>query len=241
MHRRVTITITESITMDKKKLYALYQINGGTFPTGGFSQSWGLETYVAEGEIDDADAFNEFLHTYILHCTGMCEGPIILRAYELAEPLQVGELRELEQLSNASRVTRESREAGLRMGKAFFRIMAPILEDSRLDEIEEIFTGKDVSYPVIYGIVCRLLDIEAEEALRAYVYSAASTLVQSAVKLVPLGNTEAQEVLFRAADVMEKAVELAVETPIDEITNFCPGTDIAGLRHESLPVRLYMS
>lgn len=227
--------------MDKKKMYALLQMNGGTFPTGGFSQSWGLETYVAEGTVCDADTFNQFMEVYLKNCIGKCEGPMLIRAYSLTEPLQEKELSDLEQLSNASKVTKESREAGIRMGKAFFRLMAPILNDERLLEVEKVFSGKEISYPVIYGIVCRLLEIEVEEAVRAYVYSTANTLVQSAVKLVPLGNTEAQAVLFEAADVMEAAVQLSIDIPIDQITNFCPGIDIASIRHENLPVRLYMS
>lgn len=227
--------------MDKKKLYSLMQMNGGTFPTGGFSQSWGLETYVAEGKVHDTDTFETFLDIYLNSCIGRCEGPVLIRAYQLAEPVQKGEIRELEQLSNASKVTKESRESGIRMGKAFLRLMVPILQDERLDEIEKLFIGREVSYPVIYGIVCRLMEIELEEAVRAYVYSAANTLVQSAVKLIPLGNTEAQKVLFGASDVMEAAVELSMSIPVDEITNFCPGIDIASIRHENLPVRLYMS
>ena len=127
------------------------------------------------------------------------------------------------------------------MGKAFLRLMAPILQDERFDEIEKLFIGREVSYPVIYGIVCRIMEIELEEAVRAYVYSAANTLVQSAVKLIPLGNTEAQRVLFGASDIMETAVELSMDIPADEITNFCPGIDIASIRHENLAVRLYMS
>ena len=227
--------------MSKKKFYALMQMNGGTFPTGGFSQSWGLETYVAEGKVHDSDTFEKFLDVYLDSCIGRCEGPVLIRAYQLAVPLQKDEIRELEQLSNASKVTKESREAGIRMGKAFLRLMAPILQDERFDEIEKLFIGREVSYPVIYGIVYRIMEIELEEAVRAYVYSAANTLVQSAVKLIPLGNTEAQRVLFGASDIMETAVELSMDIPADEITNFCPGIDIASIRHENLAVRLYMS
>lgn len=227
--------------MSKKNLYALMQLNGGTFPTGGFSQSWGLETYVTDGMVHDSETFKAFLETYLDAAVGRCEGPLLLKAYQLVEPLQEEELKELEQLSNASKVTKESREASIRMGKAFLRLMEPILDDERLSAISKLFKSREVSYPVIYGAVCRLLELDAEEAIRAYVYSTANTLVQSAIKLVPLGNTEAQQVLFEAADMMEDAVKLSMEIPVDDITNFCPGMDIASIKHETLAVRLYMS
>lgn len=227
--------------MNKKGFYYLMQLNGGTFPTGGFSQSWGLETYVADGTVHDRDTFRAFLETYLDAAIGRCEGPILKRAYELSRPLDAAGLTELEELSNASKVTKESREAGIRMGKAFLRLMEPIIGSEELNDISKLFKVREVSYPVIYGAVSRLLNLDVEDAVRAYVYSAANTLVQSAIKLIPLGNTEAQQVLFEAAEMMEEATRHSLEIPVDEITNFCPGMDIASIKHETLKVRLYMS
>ena len=227
--------------MNKKELYILMQLNGGTFPTGGFSQSWGLETYVAEGMVNNCESFTGFLETYLDAAVGKCEGPVVLEAYRLTGAEDYNGLKELEVLSNASKVTEESRRAGTRMGKAFLRLMKPIVNSDRLDEIAALFRGGEVSYPVIYGAVCCILNMDSEEALRAYVYSAANTLVQSGIKLIPLGNTEAQQILFNSADLMESAVELSLKTAVEDITNFCPGMDIASIKHEILPVRLYMS
>ena len=241
--------------MNSQQLFRLLQLNGGTFPTGGFSQSWGLETYVSEGIVQDAATFRAFLEVYLMSSIGRCEGPIICRAYELTGQLQDGgpepepvdqaeaavQLRQLEQLSCAVKVTKESREAGLRMGRAFGRIIEPLMDSRDVMPLREVFGGLGISYPVLYGCVCRLLDIDLEEGLAAYVFSTANTLTQSALKLIPLGNVEAQSVLFEMEDVMDQVCRLAEATGIENITNFCPGIDIASLRHEELPVRLYMS
>lgn len=231
-----------------KKLFRLLQLNGGTFPTGGFSQSWGLETYVSEGIVKDVDSFREFLEVYLTSTIGKCEGPLICRAFELMGEMKedtceetATALVELEQLSNAVKVTKESREAGLRMGRAFGRIIEPIIEDDKLKPLRKIFGGMNISYPVIYGCVCKLLELDIEEALEAYIFSTANTLTQSALKLIPLGNVEAQRVLFEMNDIMDNVTCLCKETGLDNISNFCPGIDIASLRHEELPVRLYMS
>lgn len=245
--------------MNSQQLFRLLQLNGGTFPTGGFSQSWGLETYVSEGIVQDAATFRAFLEVYLISSIGRCEGPIICRAYELTGQLQDGDpetgdqaeaadqaevaaqLRQLEQLSCAVKVTKESREAGLRMGRAFGRVIEPLLDSRDVMPLREVFGGLGISYPVLYGCVCRLLGIDLEEGLASYVFSTANTLTQSALKLIPLGNVEAQSVLFEMEDVMDQVCVLAESTGIENITNFCPGIDIASLRHEELPVRLYMS
>ena len=44
-------------------IFYLMQLAGGTFPSGGFSQSWGLETYVSEGKYVTADNASEFIET----------------------------------------------------------------------------------------------------------------------------------------------------------------------------------
>ena len=241
--------------MNSQQLFRLLQLNGGTFPTGGFSQSWGLETYVSEGIVQDAATFRTFLEVYLESSIGRCEGPIICRAYELTGQLQDGrpeaepaaldeaaaQLRQLEQLSCAVKVTKESREAGLRMGRAFGRVIEPLLDSRDVGPLREVFGGLGISYPVLYGCVCRLLGIDLEEGLAAYIFSTANTLTQSALKLIHLGNVEAQSVLFEMEGVMDQVCRLAEATGIENITNFCPGIDIASLRHEELPVRLYMS
>ena len=51
--------------MNDKQLFYLMQIAGGTFPSGGFSQSWGLETYVANGKVSDEASFKRFMETYL--------------------------------------------------------------------------------------------------------------------------------------------------------------------------------
>ena len=188
------------------------------------------------------------LEVYLMSSIGKCEGPIIRRAYELMNLMRAADaedaasqLKELEQRSNAVKVTKESREAGLRMGRAFGRIMEPVLGEETVLPLREVFGGMNISYPVLYGCVCSILEIDIAKALEAYVFSTANTLTQSALKLIPLGNVEAQQVLFEMDGYMENVSRVSMSTDIDYVTNFCPGIDIASLRHEALPVRLYMS
>lgn len=222
-------------------LFNMLQISSGTFPSGGFSHSRGLETYVQLGEITDGKGFARFLATYLEECIGNCEGPILCRAHELALRGDFRELKELEELSVALKVTEESRSGALKMGKAVLRIMREVLGRDRTDAIEKSIGKSEITYPVIYGTLCGIEGIPIEETMASYAFAAANGLVQSAVKLIPLGNTEAQVILHEASELMDKVTEHAIKTPVDEVTNFSPGIDIAGLKHEKLPVRLYMS
>lgn len=227
--------------INNNQLFYLLQIAGGTFPSGGFSQSWGLETYVAQGKVSDDKSFIEFTETYLESTIAKCEGPIMHEAYMLSVKQEDTKLEELEELSCALKVTKESRESSIRMGKAFMRIMSEILEDEHLKKIKKMWGTEGISYPVIYGAVCGKLGLDIKESMDAFVFSTVNALVQSAVKLIPLGNTQAQQVLLSLYPKMEKASEESLEVAIEDISNFCPGMDIAGIIHEYLPTRLYMS
>lgn len=226
---------------NKNQLFYLMQIAGGTFPSGGFSQSWGLETYVAGGKVSDEKSFAEFAENYLYSTLALCEGPIMHRACELAADWDREKIEELEELSRAVKVTKESRESSLRMGKAFMRILADLTEDEKLPQTKELCGPEGISYPVIYGLVCGRLGLDERQAMESFVFSTANALVQSAVKLIPLGNKQAQKILLELYPAMEETVKTALVTPVDEISNFCPGIDIASILHESLTTRLYMS
>lgn len=227
--------------LKNNQLYYLMQLAGGTFPAGGFSQSWGLETYTSENRINSGEDFKEFATNYLGTTISRCEGPILCEAFRLSEEWELEEIKELEELSCACKVTKETRESSLRMGKAFLRIIADVFEDEKVYALKEEFRAKGMTYPVVFGLTCGLLEIGKEEALRAFVFSTVNGLVQSAVKLIPLGNTEAQKILMDLQTEMEASTQEALTWPIDSISNFCPGFDIASIQHETLSVRLYMS
>lgn len=225
----------------RSQLFYLMQLAGGTFPSGSFSQSWGLETYVAEGKITDEKSFAEFLRSYLDSTVSSCEGIIVCQAFQLADSWDQDEISALEELSCALKVTKESRESALRMGKAFLRIMADILPDEDIKRLRKTYGLAGMTYPIIYGLICGRLGLELEAALEAFIFSTVNALVQSGVKLIPLGNTQAQKLLLDIQPEMEACAAECQRRSLDEVSNFCPGFDIAGILHETLPVRLYMS
>jgi urease accessory protein len=210
-------------------IFYIMQLFGGNFPSGGFSQSWGLETYVSKGLIVNEDGFFDFLETWLDSVVSKCEGPILLGAYNIAEALDAealdsealdsepldaegaegaegrGKIHALEELSRAIKVTQESREPSLRMGKAFLRIMAEAIEDSEIKLLHSFYEKKGITYPVACGVVCGRLGLGQDDCIDAFVFSTVNSLVQCGVKLIPLGNTQAQKLMARVQPLMEKA------------------------------------
>ncbi|MEL7174797.1 MAG: urease accessory UreF family protein, partial [Pseudomonadota bacterium] len=79
-------------------------------------------------------------------------------------------------------------------------------------------------------------------ALQAF----ATNLVSAAVRLVPLGQTEAQRVVVallpviaRTAAEAQAALHAAAANPLDAHGSACFRGDIAAMRHETLHTRLF--
>jgi urease accessory protein len=230
--------------MEKNQLFTLLQFAGGTFPTGAFSQSWGLETTVSDKKVSSLEDFRRYLEAYIQRVLATFEGPALCHAYHLVQSGGlVGNqtLAELTEQVEAMRMTRESREASHRTGKALLRIAAGMLDRKDLTDYYEGVAASGTSYPVSFGLLSALLDVPLEEALSAFFFSSVNAMAQSAVKLIPLGNGEAQKLIFDTQGTVGDAVETALAVPMDEMFSFCPAFDLASIRHEELPTRLYMS
>jgi urease accessory protein len=75
----------------------------------------------------------------------------------------------------------------------------------------------------------------------AFAYGTAAGLVSSAMKLLPLGQTRAQDLLSRLGASMPDLARSADGKDLDELGSFLPLLDVAAMRHETGAPRLFIS
>ena len=80
-----------------------------------------------------------------------------------------------------------------------------------------------------------------EETLSAFYYNAATGFVTNAVKLIPLGQQDGQEILMSLFPLMNELVHKNIVADKEMIGYCCAGFDIRSMQHEQLYSRLYMS
>ncbi|MFY9974498.1 MAG: urease accessory UreF family protein, partial [Chromatiaceae bacterium] len=83
--------------------------------------------------------------------------------------------------------------------------------------------------------------IAPEVAATGYAWSWLEGLVLAAVRIVPLGQTQGQQVLLRLADEIPGALERARTLDDDALGASSPALAIAGSRHEIQYTRLFRS
>lgn len=225
-------------------IFRLLQISDPLFPIGGYTQSFGLETYVQKGLVHDAPSTREYLDSYLLNNFLFNDLLAVKLAWEYAQPDKIDDLCRIDKLLSAAKSAREIRTASLKLGARFAKLVGIVLSGNRLfDGYSQSIINQRCpgNYSVLYGLSARLLQVGKMNALSAICYSTAASIVNNCAKLVPISQQDGQEILFSSHFLLQQLVE-RVETLDEEsigITAF--GFDLRAMQHERLYTRLYIS
>jgi len=224
------------------QLVMLLQWMDSSFPTGAFAHSGGLETYTQRGSVRHTGDLRQLIavkldsaaHTdlIVVHCA--------MDAYQTDNQAA---LRELDQLCAASKPARETRDSSEKIGRRLLASVVNVHPDERLlayrAEVErKTFIGH---HAVVQGMICAALGIDAHAALLAFAYALAANQTAASLKLISIGQTQAQAILAASGDAITRAVETALALTLDDFGSFTPGLDIHAVQHEHLFRRLFIS
>jgi urease accessory protein len=203
------------------------------FPIGAFSYSGGLEQVVADGDVRDAGTLKDWLESLLAYGTLWNDAVLFAEAHNaLADDERLAEAAALaEALSGSAERHRET----MLQGGAFLSAAAnwphPVL--ARL--------GGAAAYPVAVGAVAAAHGVAAEAGLAAYLHAVASNLVSVAIRCGVIGQKDGVAVLAGLeARILASAARAAGST-LDDLGAATLRAEIASLRHETLPTRLFRS
>ena len=217
----------------------MLQISDTAFPTGSFSHSMGLEAFAEAGELESAEDLQSLVG---LHLNSLATSDCV--ALRASYGAKIEELSRIDRLLSATKLTRELRAASSSTGKRFLLSVAALgLKDVRLDEfISGVRAGETPgNLAVGYGVAAPVLGLDLEEVLLAYLYASAASLVAAGQKLIPLGGSAAQRVLFDLQEKIVWAAEKSREVVPEGMYAFSPTIDVRSMLHERQRVRLYIS
>ena len=94
---------------------------------------------------------------------------------------------------------------------------------------------------IVFAMVMKEIGVSVEEAVIYYGYSVIATLIQNAVRTIPLGQRDGQILLKQSFDTLQEAYNRISTLEESDLGANIPGLEISQINHETLTFRLFMS
>jgi urease accessory protein len=216
-------------------LLAALQLGDSAFPSGAFTQSYGLEALVAEGAVTCAADVEAVLADHLRHRLARADLPSLLAAHRAAAAGDVELVLRIDKALTAVKMTREERQASSRMG---LRLLA---EAERLAPHPVLAACRPSNAAVAFALAGYVMGLSGPDSALTCAYGFASSLISASMRLLRIGHGDAQAVLRRSHALIERAVEDAELVAWEALSPFAPGLDLASAHHERLQARLFAS
>ncbi len=226
-----------------QQLLVLTQLTDSMFPSGGFVHSEGLESYVQAGEVVQIEHLENLLTTRLLYDWANQDFIALHSAMFAYHEGDIGLIQQIDDRLTAMKIVKETRLSSSRVGRQTLRTMLMLMGEPFLQEYQMKIQSKTMlgHQAIVFGLVTAAVDIDIEPALTAYAYNLLSAQVSVAIKLMRLGQTQAQQLLWHIQPIVEQAVDHAMSKDFQDMSSFVPAIDIYGMQHEYLFRRLFNS
>ncbi|MCF6338074.1 MAG: urease accessory protein UreF [Gammaproteobacteria bacterium] len=219
----------------------LWQLISPNLPTGAFSYSQGLEWAVECGWIRNKADTHDWLQSVLDDSLRTLELPILLRLFHAAGNNNHLEFQHWTQWLYASRETSELRHEEEQRARALLMVLRQLPDNEHWSELEDWQPSLRQCQLAGYALAAHHWQIPLEDLLAGYTWSWLENAVAAAIKLVPLGQTEGQALLYRFSTTISTAVEHALALDDDAIGASTPALAIASSLHETQYSRLFRS
>ena len=216
--------------MQDLALLRLLQLCDSAAPIGSAAHSFGLETMVQAGAVRPAD-LERFLLGQLAESLEL-EAVFCGAVWERDAP----QIDQLNRLLTARKPARESRQASLAMGRRFWRLFAGVFDG----EIPDVDPAA-MHHAVAFGAAARLVGIPRPTAIAAFLQQAVTAAISAAIRLMPLGQTAAQSLLWRLGPEIQATAQRACSLDATLAPCFAPALEIASMRHPAIETRLFIS
>ncbi|WP_191601176.1 urease accessory protein UreF [Marinomonas algicola] len=232
-----TTIINAMTTENDFSLLRLMQLSSVSLPVGGFSFSQGLEYAIDTGWIKNAVQVANWVETQMTESLAHLDLPVLkLAMTALSQADQVAmPLSQCNDLILACRETKELKLTDTAMGEALSRLLRSLAIPLPFAKNE------DVSFVIVFAVAAHYWRIPFHKTALGFSWSWLENQIAAATKLVPLGQTQAQQLLGQLQTSIPMAINVAETVSTENIGAGLPAVAIASARHETQYSRLFRS
>jgi urease accessory protein len=217
-------------------LRAIWQADG-TFPSGAFAFSYGLEGVVALCGKMGPGELEQLVMTILRQRWATYDRVALLRAFRARGDLV--SIAAIDREVEASTLIEALRVGSRRHGASFLASHARLGDELAIVLRDAVRTGRCLGHiAVMQGAVWSALGLDEELAELTSGYAAASGLITAAVRLGAIGALRGQVVLRNCLPLIESLASRPIADDT-EMASLLPFLDIASARHAQADLRLF--
>ena len=228
--------------MDNNVL-SFFQLCDSNFPNGAFSHSFGLESYIQADKVHNQETFAEWLEVYLMEQLVYADGLAARIVYEALNEQDLDVICEMDRLLTVQNIARETREGTQQMGKRMVKIADSIFNAPLLSLYKDRINQKEAfgHSVLVFTMIGHHLNIPKQTTILYYLYSTVVSLVQNAVRAIPLGQTAGQKIIYSFQEKLKEAIGKIEQLEKLDFGAISPGIELSQMQHERVNVRIFMS
>ena len=222
-------------------LARLLQLSSVSLPVGGYAFSQGLEYAIECGWVKTCEDVEQWISLQLTENLARVDLPILRGAMTSVHTQDWSRFIYLNDLALASRETKELRLTDTAMGEALGRLLKSLDFEFSFESEAFSIKSEDLSFVTLFAYAAQTWSIGYAETATGFTWSWLENQVAAATKLVPLGQTQAQQLLTKFQPAIESTIKLAELVQEGAIGGGVPALAIASALHETQYSRLFRS
>ncbi len=230
-----------AISITETGLLKLLQLSSASLPVGGYAFSQGLEYAVDQQWLSTPDDVRDWLQVQLQHSLARVDAPLLQRMLTALRNRDSAAFEHWNKSALACRETKELLLTDTAMGEALWRLLRQLRVSEPWTTGQEYGATRSISFVAAFAIAACHWQVTDEAACLGYLWSWLENQVAAATKLVPLGQTQAQQLLCELQQQVPLALGTAASLADDELGASLPALAIASANHETQYSRLFRS
>lgn len=221
--------------MNASLLHLLHLVSPA-LPVGAYAYSQGLEFAIDERWLKTHTDVETWIAAIMRHSVGNLDAPVMARCYDAWQENDGAAVQYWNQWLLACRETKELLLEDQQLGQALQRLLISLEVPSAADH-----STAAPSYASQFALACCHWQITKADAVQGFIYSWLENQIAAATKIVPLGQTRAQQMLLQLLHYVPLIAQQALTISDEDMGISLPGLAMASAQHERQYSRLFRS
>lgn len=216
----------------------IWQLIDSAFPAGGFVHSGGLEAAWRHGHVSRGGGLRDFILESLWQ-SAYGSIPFLLAVHD--QPLL---FTDVDTQADAFLSNHVANRASRAQGRALMATAFTVFQDLSAQRVTEDVDSADAPpchLAPAFGYVTAKLGIARQDALQAFLFHTARSLVSSAVRLSIVGPLEGQRIQASLAEDLQRIALAASSFTLLDVAHIAPLQDLFQATQDRLYSRLFQS